>query len=78
MQESLRREHLQEKLELKSSDREEQVQRAFATALDMQQRTEAEATALKAELARTTRNNQEEMHALTEQVRRCGYVLPTE
>ena len=64
----MRREHLRQDLELKSSDREEKMQRAFATALEMQQRTQEEADALKAELKWTTRNNQHQIDALALQV----------
>ena len=69
----MRREQLRQKLELKSSGLEENVQRAFAAALEMQQKSEEEAAALKAELARTTRNNHNNTDALAEQVSRCGY-----
>ena len=65
----MKREELRQKLEIKSSEHDQQVQRAFATALEMQQKSEEEAEALKAELARTKRQNQQEMIALAEKVR---------
>ena len=68
MQEEWKREQLRQELELKSSDRDDQVQRAFATALGMQQRAEEEAATLKAELEWTTRSNEEKIQALAEQV----------
>ena len=64
----MKREELRRELEIKSSEHEKQVQRAFAAALEMQQKSAEEAEALKAELARTKRNNQEEMIALAEKV----------
>ena len=67
-QEKLKREQLRKELEFKSSDNDDKVQRAFATALEMQQQSAEEAAALKAELERTTRSNEEKIHALTEQV----------
>ena len=69
-QEKLKREQLRKELEFRSSDNDDKVQRAFATALEMQQQSAEEAAALKAELERTTRNNQQEINALAEQVRR--------
>ena len=68
MQEKLKREQLRKELEFKSSDNDDKVQRAFATALEMQQQSAEEAAALKAELEQTTRSNEEKIHALTEQV----------
>ena len=68
-QEKLKREQLRQELEHKSSDRDEQVQRAFATALEMQRKSEEEAAALKAELERTKRSSQQEIDVLAEQVR---------
>ena len=68
VQEKLKHEQLRQELELKSSDRDEQVQRAFAAALEMQQKSEEEAAALGAELSRTERKRQEDINALTEQV----------
>ena len=44
---------------LKSRNDEEQVQRAFAKALEMQHMAEENVTALKAELARTEHKNLE-------------------
>lgn len=52
---------------LKSRNDEEQVQRAFAKALEMQHMAEENVTALKAELARTEHKNLEEIEALAEQ-----------
>lgn len=65
----MKREELRQELELKSSEHDKQVQRAFATALEMQQKSEEEAQALKAELARSQRTNQQEMIAFAEKVR---------
>ena len=72
----MKRENLQKELERKSSEHDEQVQRAFAKALEMQQKSEDEAAALKAELDRTTRSNDDKILALTEQVvrKRCEYM----
>ena len=72
MQEKLKREDLRHELELKSSDRDAQMQRAFAKVLEMQQKAEDEVTALKTELEWTTRSNGDKMHVLTEQVRMCA------
>ena len=59
---------------LKSRNDEEQVQRAFAKALEMQHMAEENVTALKAELARTEHKNLEEIEALAEQVfLACNY-----
>ena len=74
LKEKLKRENLMQTLKLKSSGREEKVQRAFAKALEMQEQSAAEAAALKSELARTERKRKEDIDALTEQVRQCGYV----
>ena len=68
MQEDAKRRLLRQELELQSSDRENNVMKAFATALEMQQTTEEKANALESELERTTRSNQQEMDALMEQV----------
>ena len=68
----MKRESLRKTLEFESSDRNEQVQRAFATALEMQQKSADEAAALKAKLALTERKRQEDIEALTEQVGRRG------
>ena len=68
MQESLRRKDLLETMELRSSGHDEQVKRAFAQALEMQQTSTEEAANLKAELKRTVRSNQEKIDALLEQV----------
>lgn len=73
----MKREELRQELELKSSEHDEQVQRAFVTALEMQQKSEEEASALKAELARTARINQQKMNALTEQVLRHVHIYAT-
>ena len=59
---------LQQQLEVKSAGNEEKVQRAFAAALEMQQKSVEEAFTFKAELERTIRQNQEEMNVLTKQV----------
>ena len=55
-------------MELRSSGHDEQVKRAFAQALEMQQTSTEEAANLKAELKRTIRSNQEKIDALLEQV----------
>lgn len=68
LQEKWQRETLQHTLELKSSGDNAEVQRAFATALEMQHKSAEEAAALKAELAQTTRKSQEDINALAEQV----------
>ena len=44
------------------------MQRAFATALEMQQKSAEEAAALKADLARIERKRQEDINMLAEQV----------
>ena len=62
----MKRESLRTELELKSSEHDEQVQRAFAKALEMQQKSEDEAAALKAELEWTTRSNDDKIYALTD------------
>ena len=69
MQEKSKRENLRTELEIKSSEHDEQVQRAFAQALEMQQKSEDEVTALKAELEWTTRISQQKILALAKQVR---------
>ena len=68
LQETLKRKNLRQELELNSSDRDKQVQRAFATALQMQQKSEEEAATLKAELGRAERKRLEDINALMEQV----------
>ena len=70
---NLRRENLRKELKLKSTDREKKMQRAFATALELQQHTEEKATALKAELAKIKHSTQQEIDALKEQVDWRGY-----
>lgn len=64
-----------EQMELTSSGRDERVQRAFATALEMQRKSEEEAGALKSELERTARSNKEEINALLEQVGRRNAII---
>ena len=68
VQEKLKREQLRKELEIKSSDNDEQVQRAFAKALEMQQQSAEEVATLKAELELTKRSNEENLHAITQQV----------
>ena len=68
-QEKLKREKLQKELEIQSSEHDEKMQRTFATTLEIHQKSAEEAAALKAELTRTTHNNQQEIIALTEKVR---------
>lgn len=55
-------------MEIKSSNRDDRVQRAFAAALEMQRKSEEEALALKSELGRTAQSNEEEIKKLLEQV----------
>ena len=69
MQEKMKRDDLRKQLEFKSSEREEQVQRTFAKALQMQEKSAEEAAALKIELARTKENNKKELQSLVEQVK---------
>ena len=68
LQEKFKRENLRQTLELKSTEREEKMQQAFATALEMQQQSADEAAALKDELARTKRKSQQAIDALAAQV----------
>lgn len=68
----MKREDLRQTLELESSEREENVQRAFATALELQQESAEEVAALKTELARTQRERQEDVDALVDQVGQFG------
>ena len=65
----MKRDNLRKQLELKSSEREDQVQRTFAKALQMQEKSAEEAAALKIELARTIENNEKELQSLAEQVK---------
>ena len=67
-QEKLKREKLEKDLERKSAERKEKMQQAFVRAVDMQQKAQEEAAALKTELAQTTRNGQREIDVLTVQV----------
>ena len=60
--------HLQQQIEDKSAGNEEKVQRAFAAALEMQQKSAEEASNCRAELERTMRQNKEEMNVLAQQV----------
>ena len=66
--EDLRRQQLQQELELTHASRENKAQRAFATALGMQHSAAEEADALKAELDQTTLSTQSEIDALMHQV----------
>ena len=70
VKDNLKREDLRQTLETQSSDLEIKMQQEFAAALEMQQKSAEEATALKAELARTARDNESEMNELAEKVRR--------
>ena len=63
----MRRKQLREDLESKSAKQDEQVKRAFDTALAMQKKAEDEASAIKAELEHTTQSGREEIEQLTEQ-----------
>ena len=65
----MKRDNLRKQLELKSSEREDQVQRTFAKALQMQEKSAEEAAALKIELARTIENNEKKLQSLAEQVK---------
>lgn len=65
----MKRDNLRKQLELKSSEREDQVQRTFAKALQMQEKSAEEAAALKIELALTKENNKKELQSLVEQVK---------
>ena len=64
----MKREQLQQELELKSTEREQKMQRAFAAALEIQQKAEDEVAALKTKLEQTTRNGQRAIDALAAQV----------
>ena len=68
VQEKLKREKLRKELESESADREEKMQVAFATAVELQQKAQEEASALKAELARATLDGQQAIDALAVQV----------
>ena len=70
LQENLKREDLRQTLELESSKREEKVQKAFATALEMQQQAAEEVTALKSQLKWTERERQQDIDAVVNQVGR--------
>ena len=61
-------------LEVADEALEKRDYQAFVKALEMQQKSEDEAEALKAELARKTRANQQKLDALTEQVGRLAYL----
>ena len=63
----MRRKQLREDLESKSAKQDENVKRAFDTALAMQKKAEDEASAIKAELNHTTQSSREEIEQLTEQ-----------
>ena len=65
----MKRDDLRKQLELKSSERQDQVQRTFAKALQMQEKSAEEAAALKIELARTIENNEKKLQSLAEQVK---------
>ena len=68
MQENLRRQQLQQQLEMKYASRENEAQLAFSTAVELQHDTAEEADALKEELEQTTLSNQSQMDALVHQV----------
>ena len=65
----MKREKLRQEMQVQSFDHDDQVQRAFATALEMQQKSAEEAADLKAQLAWTERQKHEDMDILTEQVK---------
>lgn len=67
LQEKVKRDKLRTQLELESSERQEQIQRTFAKALQMQEKSVEEAAALKTELARKKENNEEKLQSLVEQ-----------
>ena len=73
----MKQENLRKELDLRSSDREKEMQRAFATALEMQKKSAEEASALKNELARTKQTNEQEMHVLKKQVGHQWYYFTT-
>ena len=64
----MKRAKLIQALESKSSDHQQELERAFAKAVEMQQKAEEKALALTTELTQTERKNQDEIKALTEQV----------
>lgn len=68
LQERLKQENLRKELDLRSSQREKQMQQTLSTALEMQKKSVEEAAALNDELARIKQTNKEQMHALKEQV----------
>lgn len=70
VKDNLKREDLRQTLETQSSDLEIKMQQEFAAALEMQQKSAEEATALKAELVRTAHDNESKMKELAEKVRR--------
>ena len=72
LQEKVKCDKLRTQLELESSERQEQIQRTFAKALQMQEKSVEEAAALKTELARTKENNEEKLQSLVEQVKSTG------
>ena len=69
----MKREQLRQELELQSTGRESKMKQAFSKALELQQNSEENATALRAELSNTTRRNQQEIDVLTEQVGLRGH-----
>ena len=69
IQENIKRENLRKELEFEFLDRDERVQRAFATSLEMQRNAEKEASALKAELTMTQLKSQQDIATLAEQVK---------
>lgn len=64
----MKHERLRNELELKSAERESKMHEAFVNAVEVQETTEAKASALKDELATITRSNHLEIDALMEQV----------
>ena len=62
LQERLKQENLRKELDLKSSEREKQMQQTLSTALEMQKKSVEEAAALNDELARTKETSKEQMH----------------
>lgn len=68
LQENLKRTTLLQTLESKSSDHNQELERAFAKALEMQQKAEEKVVVLSAELTQTERKHQDEIEALAEQV----------
>ena len=68
LKENLRRQQLQQELEMTYASRDNQAQLAFSTAVELQHNTAEEADALKEELEQTTLSNQSQLDALAYEV----------